>query len=79
MTWISVNEREGKPLLVVSRNPNEHLYIGGEIRIKVTKVVGDTVFLGVTAPKHIPINRSRQGLPFRDGNPRSQSKKDAGS
>ncbi|WP_419794020.1 carbon storage regulator [Pseudomonas palleroniana] len=49
-------------MLVITRAPNESLRIGDEIQIKVTKIVGDAVFLGVTAPKHIPITRSARGV-----------------
>ncbi|OPB02360.1 hypothetical protein BFW89_15095 [Pseudomonas synxantha] len=47
-------------MLVVTRTPNKRLYIGDEIQIKVIKAEGDTVSLGITAPKHILIIRSEQ-------------------
>ncbi|MBK5344665.1 carbon storage regulator [Pseudomonas sp. TH49] len=47
-------------MLVLTRTPNEHLCIGEEIKIKVIKVEGSTVSLGVMAPKEIFIVRSEQ-------------------
>ncbi len=52
--------QKGYPLLVVTRAPNKRLYIGDEIQIKVIKVEGDTVSLGVNAPKNMRIVRSEQ-------------------
>ncbi|MBK5408873.1 carbon storage regulator [Pseudomonas sp. TH34] len=47
-------------MLIIARTPNKRLYIGDEIQIKVIKVEGDTVSLGVNAPKNIRIVRSEQ-------------------
>lgn len=45
-------------MLVVTRTPNQRLYIGDEIQIKVTKVNRGHVSLGITAPKHVPLVKS---------------------
>ncbi|MCK3839976.1 carbon storage regulator [Pseudomonas synxantha] len=58
--YIQGANQKGYPLLVVTRTPNKRLYIGDEIQIKVIKAEGDTVSLGITAPKHILIIRSEQ-------------------
>ncbi len=56
-------------MLVVTRTPNKSLYIGDEIQIKVIKVDGNTVSLGITSPKHILIVRSEQHEAFLDDSP----------
>ncbi|WP_371857021.1 carbon storage regulator [Pseudomonas sp. NC02] len=59
--------QKGYPLLVIAKTPNKRLYIGEEIQIKVIKVEGDTVSLGVSAPKNMRIVRSEQdGSAFDD-------------
>lgn len=45
-------------MLVITRNPKQCLRIGDEIQITVTKVVGDAVYLGITAPKEISVVQS---------------------
>ncbi|MBI6659307.1 carbon storage regulator [Pseudomonas carnis] len=47
-------------MLVITRTPNKSLYIGGEIRLKVIKVLGESVSLGISAPKNMRIVRSEQ-------------------
>ena len=56
-------------MLAITRTPNKILYIGDEIQIKVIKVDGDTVSLGITAPKHILIVRSEHHETSLDDSP----------
>ncbi|NWC92639.1 MULTISPECIES: carbon storage regulator [unclassified Pseudomonas] len=56
-------------MLIISRRPRERLRIGDEIEIKVTKVQGNSVFLGITAPKHISIARSELNKKSADDSP----------
>lgn len=45
-------------MLVLSRKEDESIIIGrGEIVIKVIKITGDKVRLGIEAPREIPVNR----------------------
>ena len=44
-------------MLVLSRYKNESIMIGENIVVKVTDVRGNTVRLGITAPRHIPVHR----------------------
>lgn len=44
-------------MLVLSRKKEEALVIGDDIVIKVVRIGADRVQLGITAPKHISINR----------------------
>jgi carbon storage regulator len=44
-------------VLVLSRKLEESIMIGDEIEIKVIAVHGETVKLGITAPRTIPVHR----------------------
>ncbi len=44
-------------MLVLSRKKNERILIGSSIEIIVTKVHGNTVKLGINAPKDVPVHR----------------------
>jgi len=44
-------------MLVLSRKPNEAVWIGGGIEVVVLEVHGDRVKLGIVAPAEVPIHR----------------------
>lgn len=44
-------------MLVLSRRKDEIIVIGDNIRVTVVDIRGDTVRLGITAPKSIPVYR----------------------
>ncbi len=45
-------------MLVLSRKKKESIQIGKDIYIYVVEIRGDTVRLGVGAPKDVPVHRS---------------------
>ncbi len=47
-------------MLVLTRKVNETIIIGdiGEIEVTVVEVRGDQVRLGITAPRHVTVDRS---------------------
>jgi len=44
-------------MLVLSRQKDESIMIGGEVEITIVDVRGGKVRLGITAPKSIPVHR----------------------
>jgi carbon storage regulator len=45
-------------MLVLTRRVGEEIVIAGQIRVRVIGVKGGKVQLGVTAPPHVPVDRS---------------------
>ena len=44
-------------MLVLSRRLNEIIDVGDEVAIHVVDIRGDKVWLGIEAPKDLPVNR----------------------
>ena len=44
-------------MLILSRKPGETLVIDGRIRVKVIRVEGDVVKIGIEAPSEVSIHR----------------------
>jgi carbon storage regulator len=45
-------------MLVLSRRPNEKIFINHDIIVTVLRIVGNKVRLGIEAPKAMPVHRS---------------------
>jgi carbon storage regulator CsrA len=50
-------------MLVLTRKEDESIIIGGDIEIKITRINGNAVRIGVSAPRYMPIYRKEIG-PF---------------
>ncbi|HET9886576.1 MAG TPA: carbon storage regulator CsrA [bacterium] len=44
-------------MLVLSRRPGEHITIGENVVVRVLAVKGDTIQLGIDAPRNIAVHR----------------------
>ena len=44
-------------MLILSRKPGESVVIDGHIRVKVVRVEGEVVKLGIEAPVTVPVHR----------------------
>lgn len=55
-------------MLVLSRKSNETIKIGDDIEIRILEVKGDTVRIGIEAPKSIDILRGELVLSISESN-----------
>lgn len=45
-------------MLVLSRKPNEYLYIGHDVIVQIVGVHGNRVRIGIDAPSNVPVHRA---------------------
>lgn len=62
-------------MLALSRKKDESIIIGDQIEVVVLGVEGDTVRLGIQAPKHISIHRKEIYLQIQEENKAASSSK----
>lgn len=53
-------------MLVLTRKQNESIIIGEEIEVKITRINGNEVRVGISAPRHIPVYRKEIGAFFKN-------------
>lgn len=45
-------------MLVLTRRANQSLRVGANVEVRVVRIEGDRVVLGITAPRHVAVVRS---------------------
>ena len=55
-------------MLVLTRKASEGILIGDDIEIRINRIDGDTVRLGIHAPKHVSIYRDEIYRQMKDAN-----------
>lgn len=58
-------------MLVLSRKLEQSIMVGDDIEIKIISVQGDTVKLGISAPKNVPVHRKEIYIEIKDENIRA--------
>lgn len=61
-------ERMGVNMLVLSRKKGETIVIQDQIELTILSVDGDTVKVGISAPKHVDIFRKEVYLSIQESN-----------
>lgn len=44
-------------MLILTRRPDEEIYIGDDVTVTVLEVRGNQVRIGITAPEEVPVHR----------------------
>lgn len=60
-------------MLILTRKTGESINIGDDITVTVLGVQGQQVRIGITAPKHVPVNREEITLRIQAGLSQSSS------
>jgi carbon storage regulator len=54
-------------MLYVKRNPGETIHIGDNVIVRITKIEGNQVQIGIDAPREVPVHRGEHMRRIADG------------
>ena len=55
-------------MLIITRRAGERIMVGDEITIEVMEIVGNSVRIGISAPRSVPVYREEIYTAVRDEN-----------
>ena len=55
-------------MLIITRRAGERIMVGDEISIEVMEIVGNSVRIGISAPRSVPVYREEIYTAVRDEN-----------
>jgi carbon storage regulator len=61
-------------MLILSRKPGESIVIDGRIQVKIVRVEGETVKIGIEAPSDVPVHRREVYEEIQNSNQRALTK-----
>ena len=64
-------------MLILSRKPGESIVIDGHLRVKVMRLEGDVVKLGIEAPMTVPVHRQEVYEEIQRSNQQALTKQSA--
>lgn len=62
-------------MLILSRKTGESIVIDGRIVVKIVRVDGETIKVGVSAPAHVPVHREEVYQEIRKNNEEAMTDK----
>lgn len=60
-------------MLIITRRPGERIVLGSDVLVEVMEISGQTVRLGISAPKELPIYREEIWVAVKAENERAAS------
>jgi carbon storage regulator len=55
-------------VLIITRRPGERIMIGDEVTVEIMEIVGNSVRVGIAAPRSVPVYREEIYTAVRDEN-----------
>jgi carbon storage regulator len=55
-------------VLIITRRPGERIMVGDEVTVEIMEIVGNSVRVGISAPRSVPVYREEIYAAVRDEN-----------
>lgn len=73
----TINRRQVKTMLALSRKKGEALIINNDIEITVIEIKGEQVKIGIAAPREVPVYRKEVYIQIQEANKAATDNTDA--